>query len=339
VGDVEVTRLVEAYLSWPKQALLSINEWGRYRVEGGFDEILITGMGGSGIVGDYVQVLSASKGSIPVYVNKSHLIPSFVSEKTLVIIVSYSGNTLESIRALERALKTRWKVVTVSSGGALRDISARHGLLHVQVPPGLLPRASLPAMLYAILGLLDSSGVTIVSKDEALESVAFLEKTTPSCIEIGEEIASWLFEMIRENRLFVIATHSPYDPLAIRGKNEFNENSKLVAKVDIAPEWMHNDIVGYELPVPSKFAVLEILDPADSVGVKLVEFMDKVYRLLDAQVYRLELKGSTLLERLMYGSLVLGLASVYLGVKRGVDPATTKSIAMYKSEASKIFSS
>jgi glucose/mannose-6-phosphate isomerase len=336
---MEITRLVEMYLSWSKQALLSINEWGKYRIEGDFNEVLIIGMGGSGIVGDYIQVLSASKGAKPVYVNKSHLIPSFVGEKTLVIIVSYSGNTIESIKALERALKTKGRVVTVSSGGVLKEMSTRYGLLHIQVRPGLLPRASLPAMLYAILGLLDSSGITVVSKDEALESVVFLEKAIPSCIEISEEIASWLFKMIRDNRLFVIATHSPYDPLAIRGKNEFNENSKLIAKVDIAPEWMHNDIVGYESPVPSKFAVLEILDPTDRVGVELVEFMDRVYRLLDTQVYRLELKGSILLEKLMHGSLVLGLASVYLGVKRGADPVTTKSIAMYKSEASKIFSS
>jgi glucose/mannose-6-phosphate isomerase len=330
--------VLEAYLNWPKQIKGALESWGKYRVEGLFNEVLVVGMGGSGIVGDYLQVLSLTRGSIPVYTVKSHILPRFVDENTLILAVSYSGNTHETLSALRKAIASRAKVVTVSSGGILENEALKHKLLHIPVPSGLQPRASLPAMLYSILGLLDSSGYSLVTGKEAYESLKFLEANTEHAELVAGEIAKWVYEkVIGEERLFVIATHTPLDSLALRGKNEFNENSKLIVNVDIAPEWMHNSIVGYEHPVTRRFFTLEIVDPEDEAGFKLVEFMEKIYSQHDAVAYKLTLRGGNILEKLMYGSLVLGLTSVMLAELRGLNPAETKNITLYKQEASKIF--
>jgi bifunctional phosphoglucose/phosphomannose isomerase (EC 5.3.1.8; EC 5.3.1.9) len=100
---------------------------------------------------------------------------------------------------------------------------------------------------------------------------------------------------------------------------------------------MHNDIVGYEHPVPRKFFTLEIVDLEDETGVKLVDFMEKIYSQHDAVAYKLTLRGRNLLEKLMYGSLVMGLSSVILAELRGLNPVETRNITLYKQEASKIF--
>lgn len=330
--------MIEAYLNWPMQVKEAVETWGKYFVEGSFDEIVVVGMGGSGIVGDYLQVLHATRGGIPVYTVKSHALPGFIDEKTLILIISYSGNTIETLTALKHALNTKGKIVTVSSGGYLKDESLKLGLTHIQVPSGLQPRASLPAMLYSILGLLDSSGHGVFSKKDASKSLMFLETSIKQAKSSAEYISKWIYSrVISEERLLIIATHSPLDPLAIRGKNEFNENSKLIVKVDIAPEWMHNDIVGYEHPVPRKFSVLELIDPSDVVGARLVDFMDKIYMQNDAKLYKLTLNGGNLLEKLMYGSLVLGLSSIMLAELRGLNAVETRNITIYKHEANKIF--
>ncbi len=325
------------YLNWAGQVKQALDYWGKYRVTGDFDEVVVIGMGGSGIVGDYLQLLSTLKKGIPVYTVKSHIAPSYIDENTLVILVSYSGNTIETIKALRQVLSSRAKPVVVSSGGVLREEALRNNLLYIPVPSGLLPRASLPAMLYSILGLLDSSGYTVITREEAEKSHRFLVETTSQANNIGVEIADWMARELGDGKLPVIATHSPLEALAIRSKNEFNENSKIIVKVDVAPEWMHNDIVGYEKPVPNGFLVLEIVDPGDSIGVKLVDFMEKIYRSYNASIYRLNLLGESILEKIMYGSLVAGLASVYLAERRGLDPAETKSIHVYKREAPSIF--
>jgi len=316
----------------------TLEKWGVHRVDGVFDEVVVVGMGGSGVVGDYLQVLSSKRGSLPVYVVKSHVLPHFLDSHSLVLAVSYSGNTLETLIAFKRATERGLRVVAISSGGLLEEEARRSGALHVKIPGGLAPRASLPLMLYSALGLFDSSGFSITSRGEAEKSAVFLEESRELALSVSRRLAEWLYsECTLQRRLVVVATHAPLDVLALRFKNELNENSKLQVKVDVAPEWMHNDVVGYEVPVFRDICVLEIVDPSDSVGVELVDFMRSIYSELTSTSHRLELRGDNTLEKLMYGSLVAGLSSTLLGTMRGLDPLATRSIQLYKSRAPGIF--
>jgi len=326
--------MFQQYVDWVKQIRFEVERWGFKRVEGSYKSIIIAGMGGSGIVGDYVARLSEYYGGLPVLVYKSHTPPRFTSSSDLVIVVSYSGNTLETIRFLEGVLG-RSDIVVVSSGGVLRDISLRHNLVYVDIPHGYAPRVALPSMLFSILGLLDASGYTIVSRDMVLKLISFLESEMSEIIGLAREIAGFIHS---NNGLPIIATHYPFDALAIRAKNEFNENSKIPVKVEVAPEWMHNDIVGWENPPGGLlFNAIAFYDPVDATGVKLVEYMINVYRERGIPVYSFALKGSGLLERLMYGSLLFGLSSVILAGFRGLDPLETRSIQRYKMVVKDIF--
>lgn len=332
--------MLDSYLNWPRQVEFALETWNKYSVSGEFDEIACIGMGGSGIVCDYLQVLSTEYKGLPVYVSKSHITPGFIDENTLTIVISYSGNTIETLLALKGLLKKKTKIVSLSSGGLLAEESRRNNILHVLVPAELTPRASLPVMLYSLLGLLDASGYSIVSRKTAEESLVFLENNIEKALVSATSIVEWMrANIVNTSRLPVIATHSPLEPLAIRGKNEFGENSKIIVKIDIAPEWMHNDIVGYEYPTIKELGILEIVDPSNLIGVKLVDFMRNMYLSHDTVYYRLELKGYNMLEKLIYGSLVLGLTSVKLGEIRGIDPAKTPSIVQYKKSAESIFTS
>lgn len=331
--------MLSNYLNWPLQLREALEKWGFYRVEGKYSAVAVFGMGGSGIVGDYLSTLSQHEGKYPVLVFKSHAVPRYVDSRMLSIVVSYSGNTLESLIAFKKLVERGVPVVVVSSGGELSKLAREKGILHVKLPEGLLPRASLPSMLYSILGLLDSSNMTIVSKSEAEKAAGFIESTVSDARKAGAELAEWLYEKaVARSRPVVIATHSPLEALALRFKNELNENSKLVAKVDVAPEWMHNDIVGYEAPTLRELAVVEVVDPGDAVGRKLVDFMETMYaNYCTAEFYRLELRGESILEKLLYGSLIAGLASTLLATKRRLDPAETKSILNYKYASKSIF--
>jgi len=330
--------LLKAYISWPEMIKNTLEKWGVYRVDGTFDEVVVVGMGGSGVVGDYLQVLSFERGSLPVYVIKSHMLPRFLDSHSLVLVISYSGNTLETLIAFKKATERGLRVVAISSGGLLEEEARKSGALHVKIPWGLAPRVSLPLMLYSAFGLLDTSGIGIVSRSEAEKSAIFLDKSMELALNVSRRLAEWLYsECVLQRRLVVVATHIPLDVLSLRFKNELNENSKLQVKVEVAPEWMHNDIVGYEAPVIRDVCVLEIADPVNSIGVKLMDFMRSIYSELATSNYRLELRGENTLEKLMYGSLVAGLSSTLLGEMRGLDPLTTRSIQLYKSRVPEIF--
>jgi glucose/mannose-6-phosphate isomerase len=232
-------------------------------------------------------------------------------------------------------LKRGASVVIVSSDGLLEEYAGKDGVAFVRVVKGIVPRTALPHMLYGVLGVLDSSGYTIVSRSDAEYTYVFIRDNVKHAIEEAHRIASF----IAENKgLLILATHTPFEPLILRGKNEFNENSKIPVKVETSPEWMHNDIVGWEKPFRNKYSVVTVCDGDDRVGSRLIDFMEDIYRGLGIPVYRFVLRGESFLDKLLYGSLVFGLASVKLARIRGLDPMVTETIRKYKEAAPSIFS-
>ncbi len=325
--------LKEMYLSWPDQCRWGLANWGF-----GFKEepvsprcIVFTGMGGSGVVGDYIASIAARRLKMPIIVVKDYKLPAWVSKEDLVIAVSYSGNTLETLLCFKEAIARGCRVAAISSGGKLKELAEKHRVPWAGVQAGYVPRAALPSMLYAALSTLEALGVPVVRKEEAEEAVDVVEEALKRCSEkdLDLEIA-WKLR----NKVPVIVTTSSYAALAIRAKNEFNENSKLPCKVEVLPEWGHNDVVGWEKHLGEWTAL--IIDPREEGESELLGAAERVYSSAGIPMVKLELFGENMLAKLLYGSLVIGLASICLGVKRSVDPMETKYIAEFKKTVEEI---
>ncbi|MFM7901700.1 MAG: SIS domain-containing protein, partial [Bacteroidota bacterium] len=102
-----------------------------------FSNVLITGLGGSGIGGSIIAQIVEKEITIPVVVNKDYFIPAFVGPETLVIASSYSGNTEETVAALELALQRGATAVCVTSAGKILEIAQSSGLDHIVIPGGM----------------------------------------------------------------------------------------------------------------------------------------------------------------------------------------------------------
>jgi len=318
------------YLGWLEQVEKALSIWGCCRVDIEPRLIVITGMGGSGCIGDYVYALASTRKyfKCPIFIVKSHKLPSFINEKDLVFIISYSGNTLETRHTYLEALRRKCSLVVITSNGFLERDAKQKNIPLITVTRGIAPRTALPEMLLAVLNILDTSGLTIVSRDEVEDLRRFLKENMAKAYNEAMEIAQFIYS---NKGTLIIATHTPLEALAIRGKNEFNENSKIPVKIDVAPECAHNDIVGWENPFTDKWTVLEIVDPRDPIGLKIIDFMDEIYREKRYPIKKILLKGEYFLQKLLYGSLLLGLASVKLARLRGINPLETKNISKYKS--------
>lgn len=327
--------MIEQYLKWIEQLRIVYNKWSYYSLTGEYELAIVNGMGGSGIVGDYLASLTHIYGGLPVIVVKNHIVPKYIDDKTLVFIVSYSGNTLETIKFAEEVIEYTRSIVVVTSNGYLEKYAYHNNLLTLSIPKDYLPRTSLPYMLVSILSLLDNSGYTIVSKNTVYSTIGFLEKELSGIVETSNNIANYIYKYCRT---LLLTTHSPLDPLAIRARNEFSENSKILTRIEIVPESMHNDIVGWENPFASEYVALTIRDPGNITGSRLVDFIEEIYSERNVPIYRLNLIGESFFTKLIHGSLVLGLASVYLAHMRRVDPVRTLFIEKYKSIVRDIYS-
>lgn len=201
------------------------------------DSVLVAGMGGSGISGDFASVLAAREGS-RLDVVKGYDLPGWAAEaRPLVVALSYSGNTEETLSLTAQARGHGLDVVGISSGGALASAGLAH---HVTVPGGNQPRASLGYLLGTLCRVLEGAGVlSSAGLAEAAEvSSDVYQKASPHPID---ELVDRL-----TGKVIVALAGSPLTaPVAQRWKTQINENAKAPAWWSSIPEANHNEIVGW----------------------------------------------------------------------------------------------
>jgi len=294
-------------------------------IEGAQRASLLLGMGGSGIVGDYVKAMCVDRLDVPVFVVKEARLPRWVKGDSLVVAISYSGNTLETVAAAREALARGALTCVVSSGGRLMELAESRGLPRVRLEGGYAPRAALPMMLYSCLRMLREVGIEVVEPSEVEESLELLRDVEGSLSE-----ASAIARSLVEDRTPVIVADARYEALAWRFKSDLNENAKMSAKCEVVPESMHNDVVGYEGDRhPSRALILSAGD--DHPYTRIVEgFVREALEEAGVEVRLLRLKGSSMLAKLMYGSHVSSLASIEAARLLGMDPEPTRNISRYK---------
>jgi glucose/mannose-6-phosphate isomerase len=316
--------MLEQYTNWYSFALEALN----YKAENvrsfkDVKRVIVVGMGGSGIVGDMLSVIAQVFTRIPVYVYKDFYLPrNFIDKDTFVLAVSYSGNTLETVTSTLQAIRAGMPTGVVASGGELIDIAKRSVIPYIIVKQGLVPRSALPLLLVASIKLLYSCEVLPIPMHIIEEAIQRLGNT-----ERAFTIASQLAEFLVSSRLPLIVSTTRFAPLAIRLKNELNENAKKPAKVEIVPELFHNDIVGWEGEKSVNYAV--VIDSDVSYENLLLDFYAEYLRSIGFSLFNLRLEGN-IIERYLEGSLIAGLASVRIAHILSFDPLQTKGIAMYK---------
>jgi glucose/mannose-6-phosphate isomerase len=132
---------IEGFTTQLKEAI-SIGEKASLKVsDKKITNVLICGLGGSGIGGSIVADIVSGQILVPISYSKDYSIPNYVDENTLVIGSSYSGNTEETLEALDECLKRKAEVAIITSGGKLISIAKKNNLNHIVIPGGNPPRA------------------------------------------------------------------------------------------------------------------------------------------------------------------------------------------------------
>lgn len=203
--------------------------------------VLISGLGGSGIGGTIAAEIAGSQCKIPVVCNKEYFIPAFVGPNTLVIISSYSGNTEETLQALGLAYTAGAKIVCVTSGGKIEVFAKEKGLDLILIPGGMPPRACLGYSLTQLFYVMHFFGLIDKSFEAQLEkSVALLQD---NAAEIKAEAAAIAQKL--NGKMPVLYATPGFEGVAVRFRQQLNENSKILCWHHVIPEMNHNELVGW----------------------------------------------------------------------------------------------
>lgn len=293
-------------------------------------EALIIGMGGSGFAGDVAEVFASSQGR-RVTVHKSYGLPGWATAlRPLVVAVSHSGDTEETLAGVEEALAGGLAVVTASTDGALRTMAEERGLPYMEVPPGPQPRAAAGYLSGAVLRILEGSGVVGPTASGMLEAAAELDLMLEGgAAEQAETIAGGL-----TGRAAIVYGATGVAAVAAgRWKTQINENGKAPAWSSALPELNHNEIVGWTAfpSLASDYVgVVFLHDPHDSP--RLAQRLRLTRRLMDGVHVAGDVVavGDGVLARLFSLVLVGDLVSVAIAERAGVDPVPVAVIQRLK---------
>jgi glucose/mannose-6-phosphate isomerase len=288
--------------------------------------IVMCGMGGSGIGGRIVSQWLVDDLTVPVAFCQDYDLPNFVNEHTLFLASSYSGNTEETLMCLDEAIAKGAHVICVSSGGKLAQICEKNGFDCVIVPGGNPPRASLAYSLVQLVNIL--AELNMCPKQRVAEIQAGHDLVVANQDEVRAE-ADRLTTALK-GKIPVFYAANAYEGLTIRARQQFNENSKLLALANAIPEMNHNELVGWG-GGDSRFGVL-FFDTKDlnERNRKRVEItLDRIGRKTDT-VLTVEAKGDSKIEKTIYLNNIIDWLSWNMAVTNGVDSVEIEVIEFLK---------
>ncbi|TLZ93509.1 MAG: bifunctional phosphoglucose/phosphomannose isomerase [Methanobacteriota archaeon] len=335
VAAVDPGGMREIIASLPDQlsAGMKVGESTRVPIEEA-QRIFIVGMGGSAIGGDVFASWIADRAKVPIQVVRDYRIPAYGRPEDLLIAVSYSGNTEETLAATTQGLKLGCRVVAITSGGTLRDLVRANDMRVLPVPTGLPPRGAFGHLFGILSGIGGEWAIGNLTDElgQAINHLRSLRKALRPESGVRSNRAKSLALRIRST-VPVTYGAGPFVAIARRWQTQLNENAKVLAFSSTFPEADHNELVGWVEDARARTHRAILLRDRDEAP-DLRRQLDITVSLMSrkAKVEQVHDEGPTLVSR-MLGTLYLGdYVSLYLAVLRRVDPLVLKPIQTLKAK-------
>jgi len=297
--------------------------------------VLVVGMGGSAISGDYLATWLDAEGKTPLVVSRNYELPAWVDKDTLVLAFSYSGKTEETLAAFAQARKKGAMLGAMATGARLEELAKDYGAPFARIENGLQPRAALPAAFGTAAMFLDRLG--LLKAEEKLRKTA--RTLREGVVEIAPDVPAQKNEAKRialalQGTVGAVYSAGILGPAARRFANQLNENSKVIAFHGQMPEMNHNELVGWAGDDDlDRFTAVFLRYADEHAQAKArYDFTGRLIQERGGRVIQMEARGESIPERLLTVSLAGDAVSVYLAVLRGQDPTPVKVITELKNK-------
>jgi len=296
------------------------------------DNVLICGLGGSGIGGTIVADIISQKAAVPVLTNKDYSVPGFVNQNTLVIANSYSGNTEETISALKKCFEKNAEIAIISSGGELVEFAKKNDCNFITIPAGNPPRAMFGYAFTELFYILNSYGVVDDSFKLHFKNAIELLIIEKKNIQVeAQKLATKLYKTTP-----IIYVANGFEGVAIRFRQQINENSKMLCWHHVVPEMNHNELLGWRTNV-EKLAVVYFRNHIDNDRNKIrIDINKSVISKYTENINEIWSKGGSLIENSLYHIYLGDWTSWYLSELNGVDAIEIDVIDYLKNELGKL---
>lgn len=300
------------------------------------ENVVYAGMGGSALAAQFVHTWPQLR--VPFEVVRDYDLPTYVGQHTLVIAASYSGNTEETLSALEQAEARGAQIAVIAGGGKLAERAQQKGYMLALIPKAEQPRYAAFSNFKALLSVLSCAGLVNMTEAEGelSEAAAFLQKAAKAWrtdVPTRQNPAKQLALELTGKSVVVYSGPKMY-PAAYKWKISINENAKHVAWVNQLPEFNHNEFIGWsEQPVDKPYAVVDLRSSLEHPRTqKRFEVTERLLSGRRPAPFVVEAQGDTLPKQLLWTAVYGDFVSLYLAMLNGLNPAPVELVEKFKKE-------
>jgi len=301
---------------------------------GAIDHLVVLGMGGSGIAGDVLAAVAGPSSTVPISVIKDSVLPGYVGPRSLVVALSFSGQTSETLAGATAALERGAPVVSVSAGGALAALVEGAGGVTLGLNGAIpMPRAALGALVAPVVAVAEEVGVLPGARAQLAAAVDQLHRRAELLARPGSAAAA-LARTIGRTWPLVYGAGALGGVAAVRWKNQVNENAKAPAFCHILPEVCHNELCGWGQHGDVTRQVLTLVElrhgfETPDVGRRFSLMDDQMLEVV-ADICTVEAEGDGPLAQLFDLVLFGDVTSLHLAADAGVDPGPIPALDAMK---------
>ncbi len=296
--------------------------------------IVWAGMGGSALPAVIAQTWP--KVTVPFEIVRDYAIPAYVDEHTLFIASSYSGNTEETLSALNEAEQKGAQIAVMAAGGKLAAIAQEKSYPLFEIPAGIQPRMAAFYFVSAFVAVVKDLDITVYDTSELSTIGAWLKEYVGQWSAdslLSDNYAKQLAVQLAGKTVIMYAGAKLF-PAANKWKISFNENAKNTAWVNQYPEFNHNEFIGWSShPVEKPFGVVELRSSLEHERIrKRFEVSERLLSGLRPAPIIVVPEGETILQQLAYSVALGDFVSIYLGILNGVNPTPVELVERLKKE-------
>lgn len=301
--------------------------------------VVIAGMGGSGLGADVIKHLFKSEIKVPIDYVHDYTLPGYVNENTLVVLASYSGTTEEIIACGEFAQEKEAQVMVIAAGGTLEEMAQENGYAMYKIDPKYnpsnQPRMAIGYAVFGTIGLLSKAGIISLSDTDIDAVIATIQKQVENCkVEVlGEENPAKALAYFMVDRRPVFVASDFLEGAVHVSTNQGNENAKIFADYQIVPEMNHHLLEGLKYPKSNSsthvFVFIQSLlyHPKNVIRMGLTQ---KVVDANDIDTIAVPLKAQTKIEQVFEMLTIFGFAGFYLAMLEGINPSPIPYVEQFK---------
>ncbi len=295
--------------------------------EADFDAIFVLGLGGSSISGAFLQTYFRHlNNNIPVHLVQDYDLPPYVTGRSLVIAISYSGNTEETVNAYRQAVKITQHTYAFSTGGKIEEVANIGRYAFIKVPKGYQPRtAAISYLFFPVLRLLERLNILPSHREQLQRTIQSLKKT--SFEDIGIQLSE---KLMYTTPLFYAS--DKYWPVAYRAKTQINEHAKIHSFWHKFPELNHNELCGYTKTEGNYHIVTFRFDDDHRRVQKRMDITKEVAKKVGVNTTEVKLTGDSYLTKLLSAVLIGDFSAYYLALRYQQDPSPVVVIEDFKKE-------